>query len=253
MKKYSICPLVFLLLLSLTTNAQKRKEVIIGVGGAVNSVWIMNQNFYGEPEIDYAPKMGYLGSFNLGYNFTENISVGTEFQYSMQGQKYDGKQSFNSNKYDVLRNISLTYFNIPVFFKYSFGDKETKFRFMVGPQFSFLMDATQTYTRDPQEQVPSLTDLNDKPFYSDAADIKDRFESNDISFALDVGADIHLSKQFFVNAGFRGNYGFKDINASAYRLNNYDGEYTPSHNLWGGLYLGINYKIDVEGYNQRSF
>jgi len=253
MKKYSAFLLVVFLMLSFISNAQKGKELIIGVGGAVNSVWIANQNFYGEPEVDYAPKMGYLGSFNLGYDITSNMSVIAEFQYSRQGQKYEGKQSIDGNKYDVLRDINLNYFNIPVFFKYAFGDKETKFRFMVGPQFGFLLDATQTYTRDGKTLGTAVTDVDGKPFFTDATNIKDRFESNDIGFALDIGADIHLSKQFFINAGFRGNYGFKDINAAPYRLKDIDGNYTPSHNFWGGLYFGINYKIDVEGYNQRSF
>jgi hypothetical protein len=54
--------------------------------------------------------------------------------------------------------------------------------------------------------------------------------------------------------GMRFNYGFKDINVPAYHLDNSKGEpYDKSNNLWGGLYVGINYRLDVEGYSQRSF
>lgn len=233
--------------------AQKGKEVILGVNGAITNVWILNQNFYGEPEVEYAPKMGYAASFTLGYNITENISVLTEFQYSLQGQKYDGKQSFNGNKYDVKRDIDLRYFNIPLFFKYSFGDKTTKFRFLIGPQFDMLLEATQEYTRDGKKLGTTIVNLDGETFITDAGDITDRFKSTDISLAIDVGADIHLSDQWYVSAGVRGNYGFTDINAEAYQLKDYDGEYTPSHNSWGGLYVGIHYKIDVESYSQRSF
>ena len=42
--------------------AQKGKEITLGVGGGISSVWIVNQSFYGEPEVDYAPKIGYAGS-----------------------------------------------------------------------------------------------------------------------------------------------------------------------------------------------
>ncbi len=241
-----------ILLLSFSSNAQKGKELIIGVGGSLSSVWIQNQNFYGEPEIEYAAKMGYAGSFNLGYNFTENISVITELQYSLQGQKYDGKQNFNGNNYDVTRDISLTYFNVPLFFKYAFGTADTKFRFMIGPQIGILMDATQEYLRDG-ERIQTVIETNDFEFVTDEPDIKDRFESNDIGLAFDVGADIHVSDQFYISPGFRINYGFNDINAETFRLNDIDGEYTPSHNFVGGLYISINYKIDVEGYSQRSF
>ena len=90
--------------------AQKGKEIILGVGGGATSVWIVNQSFYGEPEVDYAPKMGYAGSLNLGYNFNKSISVMTELQYSLQGQKYDGKQNMGGDNYNVERNIDLGLF-----------------------------------------------------------------------------------------------------------------------------------------------
>ncbi|MCF8368995.1 MAG: PorT family protein [Bacteroidales bacterium] len=253
MKKLIVFAIGFIFLFSSQSFAQKGKEIVVGAGGALTSVWIMNQSFYGEPEIDYAPKIGYMANFRLGYNFTENVSVMTELQYSLQGQKYDGKQSFNGNKYDVARDINLRYLNIPLFFKYGFGDKETKFRFLIGPQIGLLLEATQEYTRDGNKIGTEKTDLDGNSFLTDETEISDRFESMDIGIAVDVGADIHLSDQWFINAGFRGNYGFTDINAASFQIKNIDGEYTPSHNFWGGLYVGINYKIDVQGYSQRSF
>lgn len=245
--------LALILCINLTSFSQKGHELILGVGGSISSVWIMNQNFYGEPELNYAPKMGYAGSLNLGYNFTENFSIGTEVQYSIQGQKYEDKQTMEGVKYDAARDITTTYLNIPLFFKYAFGTSGTKFRFMAGPQFGKLLDATQTYTRNGTTMGTDAVDLEGNTFKTDAKNIKDRFEVYDIGIALDVGADIHLSDKFFISPGFRMNYGFNDINAEAFRINDLDGEYSPSHNVWGGLYISINYKIDVEGYNQRSF
>jgi len=112
-------------------NAQKGKELVLGVSGGITNVWIVNQNFYGEPEIDYAPKMGYAGLFTLGYNITESLSIMTELQYSLQGQKYDGKQTgqitinnFDYDFRDVKRDIDLRYLNIPLFFKSSFGNSK---------------------------------------------------------------------------------------------------------------------------------
>lgn len=240
-------------LLAIAAMAQKGHELVIGAGGSFSSVWIMNQNFYGEPELNYAPKAGYSGSFHLGYNLTENFSIMTELQYSIQGQKYEDKQVMEGVKYEALRDITLTYLHIPLFFKYAFGTSSTKFRFMFGPQFGKLLDATQTYTRDGKTLGTEAVNLDGETFKTDAKNIKDRFVDNDISLALDVGADIHLSDKFFISPGFRANYGFKDINAEAYRIKDLDGEYAPSHNVWAGLFISIHYKIDVEGYNQRSF
>lgn len=253
MKKYVLIITIAIVLISLESMAQKGKELIFGAGTAVTSVWIMNQNFYGEPEVDYAPKMGYAVSFNLGYNFTENISVITELQYSLQGQKYEGKQNINETKYEVKRDINLRYFNIPLFFKYAFGTEEVKFRVLAGPQIGILLEATQDYTRDGKRQGDPVTNLDGEDFYPYSGTITDRFEHLDFSMAVDIGADIHVSDKFYVSAGLRGNYGFKDINASAYRIKDLDNEYSPSHNSWGGLYVSFNFKLDVEGYRQRSF
>jgi len=242
-------------------NAQKGKEIILGVGGAVTSTWIVNQNFYGEPECDLAPKYGYAASFNLGYNFTENIALMTELQYSHQGQKYKDKQAWAGNVFPIVeRDIRLYYLNIPVFFKYMFGTQTTQFRVMVGPQFGILMDAEQEYLRtegnssELKRISTYVDDKNGKNFDVTSPNIKDRIEPLDIGIALDVGADISLSDKFYISAGLRFNYGFKDVNTEPYKLENYKGEpYEPSNNTWGGLYLGINYRLDVEGYSQRSF
>ncbi|MBN1340643.1 MAG: PorT family protein [Bacteroidales bacterium] len=249
MKKLHLL-LVFSLAITCIAHAQKGKEVILGAGGAFTNVWILKQNFYGEPEIDYAPKTGYAFNANLGYSFTEQISAIVEIQYSRQGQKYEGRQgSFTKAE----RDINLNYLNIPLFFKYSFGSGGTRFRFLAGPQFSSLLSADQTYERDGNVIGTKKINLDGEEFVTDAEDIKDRWESSYFGVALDVGADIYLNKNFFVNAGMRINYGFKDINAPAYRLPAYSEPYEASHNLWGGLYVGINYLLDVEGYKQRSF
>lgn len=240
--------------------AQKGKEMIFGLGGALTNVWIVNQNFYGEPEVDYAPKIGYGFNATIGYAFTEQIAAVTEIQYSRQGQKYEGRQAFTDpntgityNFTKVERDINLNYLNIPLFFKYTFGAGGTRFRFLAGPQLGLLMSAKQTYERDGEVIGTELENKDGETFVSDVEEIDDRYESTDFGVALDVGADIYLSKQFFVGAGARINYGFTDINAPAYQLPAPSEPYEPSHNLFGGLYVSINYLLDVEGYKQRSF
>lgn len=242
-----------ILLITFSASAQKGHEFIIGAGASFSSTWIINQNFYGEPELNYAPKMGYGGSFNLGYSVTENVGFQVEFQYSVQGQKYDDKQTIDEVKYNAKRDITLTYFNVPIFFKYAFGTSSTKFRILAGPQIGYLLEGTQTYTRDGKTLGTTAVDLNGKTFKTDAKNIQNRFTDYDIGVAVDLGADIHLSDKFFFSPGFRLNYGFTDINAEAYRIEDKDGEYSPSHNFWFGFFFGLSYKIDVEGYKQRSF
>jgi hypothetical protein len=253
MKNSTLIVITVLFAISFSSRAQKGKELVIGVNGALTSVSVLYQNFYGEPEVDYAPKIGYAASFNMGYNFTKSLGIMAEAQYSVQGQKYEGPQNFAGNKYDVERDIDLRYLNIPLFFKFSSGDKLVRFRFLAGPQVGILLDATQEYLRSGKKIETIVNDVDGNSFITDANDIKNRFDKFDFGIAGDVGADFHISDVLYLTAGMRGNYGFRDINARAYRIDDLDGEYTPSHNMWGGLYIGIYYKIDVQGYNQRSF
>lgn len=253
MMRYFSFVFVLLLLLAQASTAQKGHELIIGGAASVSSVWIVNQNFYGEPELNYAPKMGYGGSFNLGYLATENAGIQIEFQYSVQGQKYDDKQVIDEVKYDTKRDITLAYFNVPILFRYAFGTASTKFRVLAGPQVGYLLEATQTYKRDGKTLGTTAVNLDGKTFQTDATNIQERFSEYDIGMVVDLGADIHLSDKFFFSPGFRMNYGFNDINSEAYRIPDKDGEYAPSHNFWFGFFFGLHYKIDVEGYNQRSF
>jgi len=253
MKKLVYILFLVFFISSFNLQAQKGKELVIGANGAITGVFIMNQNFYGEPEVDYAPKMGYAASINLGYNFSKSIGIMGELQYSLQGQKYEGDQKIEGDVYKVERDINLRYVNLPLLFKYSSGEKLVRFRFYVGPQVGVLLEATQDYTRN-NEKLETIVDDNDgNPFKTDEDDITDRIEKFDFGIVGDVGADFHITKDIYLTAGLRGNYGFRDINKRAYRIDDLEGEYVPSHNVWGGLYFGLHYKIDVQGYNQRSF
>ena len=66
----------------------------------------------------------------------------------------------------------------------------------------------------------------------------------DISFVLDLGADISLMEDvLYLSAAARMYYGFTDINATDYQVENSDKNYDPSHNAGVGFYLGLHYII----------
>lgn len=256
--------LVFFSLLSLSIYAQRDNQLEIGLGGAYNAVLITQQNFYGETEIDYAmpPKFGYVGNLALGYGISDNFSVNAEFQYSIQGIKYGQDNSQNGDFYlapdtdqvnqsfeDPSREITLSYFNIPVLAKFSFGRpaNNTKFRLMLGPQFGFLLDAQQDYLRNGAQVETFVKDLDGQWFDVTSADITDRYENLDVGIVFDMGVDVYATHYFMINVGLRVNYGLMDINAEPYRLPSRDGDpYTASHNAFGGIYLGLNYLLDTK-------
>ena len=221
------------------TVSLSQKSINFGLNGTAYASWIINQNTYGLPELEYDLKIGGGGAFNVTCNFNNNLSLQLEFDYCVRGQKYDGFQ----NKIPATRDITLTYYEIPILLKYMGKGSKTRFRFLAGPYFGILKAAEHEYLVNGK--VPNTYV---KPDGLDSAlvattDVLDRYEENDIGIILDVGADLILSDNWFMTIALRFNYGFNDINVSAWRFPNLNGQYEPSNNFSGGLIFGINYKI----------
>jgi hypothetical protein len=173
--------------------------------------------------MDYEYTWGGGWNFQLGYNFTENIGLFTEVGIMNQGQDY--KDTWGNQ--NVQRSVKLKYLNIPLFFKYSYGESRARFRLLVGPQFGLLQKAEHNYTFDGEDQGTE--------------DITDRFNSSDISIVLDLGADIFVVEgMLYLSAGARMFYGLADINAEAYQVGD---NYESSHNAGVTFMLGLHYII----------
>lgn len=241
MKLRTLTTLLFLFAVFTSATAQKDKHFEIGLQGGYGSVWIINQNNYGLPEMDYEYTWGGGFNFQAGYNFTKNIGLFTEVGILNQGQQYKDE---GAGKSEIARAIDLKYLNVPVFFKYSYGESRARFRLLVGPQFSFLQKAEQTYTKNGNDLSYMLQDKEGNTFDAGASDITDRYNSMDIAFVLDLGADIFIMENIlYASIGARMFYGLTDINASAYHLENLDGNYEPSHNAGVTFMLGLHYII----------
>ena len=154
-----------------------------------------------------------------------------------QGQDYTD----NWSGQNVERSVKLKYLNVPLFFKYSYGESRARFRLLVGPQFSFLQKADQTYTINGKDFHKDLVNKEGETFDAGASDITDRYSSSDISFVLDLGADIFVVEgMLYLSVGARMFYGFTDINEEAYRIRE---PYDPLHNAGVTFMLGLHYII----------
>lgn len=219
--------LISITLVLATINLSAQPGLSTGIGGMFGSSWIINQNAWGNPELEYAPTMGYQYNGVLGFWVNENISFQIEPGMSRMGQFYEGKMS----TLDARREIRLNYFSFPLLFRYTGNGDAVRFHALAGPQINFLsgaehyFDCTATF-----------------PYYLQGfTDVTDRFSSTDLLMVLDIGADFFLSDEFFLSAGFRMNYGLSDINSELWRIPNNSNIYEASHNFIGGLHIGFNY------------
>ena len=215
-----------------------------GYGGGLNlayhSVWILNQNTYGESELDYVNTFrGAIGIQGF-YNFSDMLGVWLEVNKVTLGQNYeDIPKAIN-------REIKMNYLAIPIMAKYTSAGNVARFHFMIGPELAFLIKATQLYQKNGSKYSGTLTNLDGVPFDRAAEDITDRYKKVDIMLAFDIGADISITDNLILNGGLRANYGFTDINAEAYRMpDNTTGEYSASHNAYFGFQAGLSYFIKM--------
>jgi hypothetical protein len=237
-----------LLLLTTIASASAQKGFYLGVAGNFSTSYIMNQNIYGLVALKEEVITSGLGAnLSIGYDFPTTIGLKTEVGFGTIGQKYKPKNQGDTTTID--RRIKLNYLNVPLLLKIRAGGKIAQFYLLVGPQFSFLMSANQDYTigGKPYPDIDVRINNNDTitNIVVDRAkkDVKDRYSSMDIFARLDLGADIYLIPKLFLNVGVSFNYGLTDINASDWRLNDVDGNYNASHNVYGKLNIGINYRF----------
>jgi len=245
MKK--ICSfIVFVLLLSAGT-VYSQKQLYFGAGGTGMSTWFINQNTYDSAIIDWDVKstFSYGINANVGFDFNKNLGVKLEFGYARLGQNYT--DTYNADT-SLQKNISLRYFQLPVLFKFRSSGEVAKFMFAIGPQFEFLMSAKQNvYVNDVETSewgseyvVPGTTEN----VYTE--DIKNRFNSMDIMARLDLGVEIVVIENLFIDVALSFAYGLTDINAPDYQDVNHEGNYDPMHNAYGGLNIGVNYVLPLK-------
>lgn len=217
-----------LLLVALMTGLYAQQGLHLGVQVTPKSPLIINQNAYGEEELEYRFTFGYAAGVEAGYYFTDKLGLFTGFQYSTQGQQYQDE----SPQSVIDREVKLSYWRVPLYFRFSSEADVVGFYVNAGTYFAFLNSAEISYQN-------AGIDLS-------VADASDRFKDTEVGFLGGLGAQIHFSEQFYGTAGLRFTYGFADMNTEDWQITNLDGVYDPSHNASLGINLGLAYVFDMD-------
>jgi hypothetical protein len=210
-------------------NYYNLKGLHVGVIGAINTVWILNQNTYGQfgkYELAYKVKLGYYFGGEIGYDISNHFGIQAEYHYrSVQGQDYADR--IKRVKYS--RSVDLEYQNFPLLFKIKTPsisnefDRPSSINFLVGIQYSMLKMAKQK--------------LNSQESY-----ITERFRKQDIGAILGLEYNAYLGNRLFFSAGIRGTFGLIDMNSKEWK-NASDRGLNSSHNAIIGLNVGLHYKL----------
>jgi len=215
---------------------------------------ILNQNNFGFGEMAYKFKPGKQAGILFGRDNYLKTSFRFGIIYSEIGQKYA----------DILldipheKDVSLTYIQIPVAYKYVFGktknyDFKELFKYVFGGlQFGYLVDANIVWKRDGKE-VGFYDFVSYGPYETDNKNLEAIRENGEVSDDLEFfskidvgligggGLQYFIARKMMIFTEITGIVGVRDINAPRWRFRNNKRAYNSSLNLFAGLRLGINY------------
>ncbi|HTX87420.1 MAG TPA: porin family protein [Bacteroidales bacterium] len=235
MKKFYVITVFLLLMLTTQGFSQDEQKSVwyVGIGGNFNVTWILNQNTYGQSFLNSKTTFGYIGNVNIGCEFSDHWGFKFEVGYAQMGQKYEDTR----DNEPVKRDITLNYTLLPLLFKYRVGGETAKFYIMAGPQLGILVKAKQSYTVNG-EPAPEYKGID-----VSKEDIMDRCTKAAAFLRLDFGLELTPGKHIGIDIGLSGAYSITDLNQESWRMNDVNGDYKLSHNLYAGLNLGLNYKF----------
>lgn len=215
MKKIVIATLM-VLSLAVTHSLNAQKGFSVSVKGTPQFSWMNNSDDNDNNSLNNKSKFG--ANFGLGtqYNFTNNIGVGLDVLYSLQGRKYDlaGKEYDQKNEY----------IKIPLYFSYN-TDPSKKIAFVgkLGPQLSILANS--------KLDGENLT----------KADTKDRYKDITFGGMANAGVQFAIASDIYLNTGIRYDYDFTNAEDDSYR--SYPAGRAKTYNSSIGLEVGLKYQL----------
>jgi len=228
--------------------AYAQKGVHLGVEGAFNSVWIVNQNNYGtldrfsdplvrKSELAYKYKFGYHVGAQFLYNFGKSLGLQVETFYYKGGQNYEDNMQEGPGRINVKRFVDLSYVQIPISFKYIAGKRtRVKFYTNLGLQFGFLVSRNEKVLMNNVLKVDSS-----------GLSVEEKFKNFDIGIQFGLGTHIYCTEHIYFSLGFSSYYGLRDLNGAAINdldwFSKNDVQYQRSHNFRAGLQIGLHYSF----------
>ncbi|MDX1479624.1 MAG: hypothetical protein R3301_18055 [Saprospiraceae bacterium] len=239
--------------------ASNNAAIHLGVKAATQIHGIVNQNNFGQKEMDYSVPIGFAGGLSLQYKINARSFIQAEFCYQEQGQWY--KDQFNGKSFR--KRVALNYWTVPVMFKYMVSPNSAGYRgvniskpkWFVGGGLQYgklaradieweingLLTNFMTFVTDGGNPNQAILEVNGTP-----ADEKEFYQETDIVFVASWGFHSHLNPIVTATVELRGGIGLTDINAEIWRLENRQGKYGSSHSTFLGIHAGIAFRIFEE-------
>lgn len=248
------------------TSAQSQfSQFYIGGQAGITVPFIVNQNNYGLPEMDYEYSVSYGFGAVAGIRFDAKHNLQFELEYADLGQKYQDTYQPIGPSFNLFKKVDLGYIQIPVLYKfvinrvqgvYDFGRRPNIY-IIAGPQFGMLLQSKVQYQINDQAATWVDVDNRFEPIFSIDEEIEalnpatrgepvnsdDLFTPFSLDAVLGMGLQMYIADDLLLFAEGRGFISVNDINAPAFRAKNNDQIYGASRNFAGGFRLGLVYHL----------
>jgi hypothetical protein len=239
MKKYIMrLVIVFLISLSIKVQAQQSGSVWVNAITGVNNTWIINQNAYGNQEVEYSSAFGMTGGVGMSYFYNRKWGFNGSVLASKLGQNYKGYQAGAMAD----RKVKLLYLEIPLVVMKDVLGMQYPTWISFGPDILILLNAKQEYSREGGSNLSNPEGMM-------AGDAMDKFKKADIAVNLSLNRmyALNYSRKMMLLLSLNSALGLTDINESAWRIPNKHNEYGKSNNFYIGMKVGIMYKVGMAG------
>lgn len=235
MKKYILSlALIIVVLHAVTVKAQQSGSMWVNVVAGVNSTWILNQNAYGNQEMEYGPKFGATGGVGMSYFHNKKWGFNSSLLTTQLGQNYAGYQGGA----EAVRKVKLLYLEIPLMMMKNIPDMLNPTWISFGPDVMLLLNAQQDYSREGGNPLPN-------PEGMISGDTRDRFKTADVAINLSLNRmyTMNYSRKMMFLISLNSSLGLTDINKSAWQIPNTHDYYGKSHNFYIGIKAGMMFKL----------
>jgi hypothetical protein len=231
--------LFFLIALSQGVRAQKEKSLWIDARAGLNTSFIVNQNAYGNGELDYATTFGLTAGLGASYYLTYTWGFSAAISWAKLGQNYSGLQSSG----DATRKVKLNYLCIPLLAMRKIGSVKKHTWFGFGPELMFLTGAKQEYHRKNGGPLPKPDFMKEG-----LTDIKERFSPVDVALKISLNKiyDVYQNRNYRLFFSANMAMGLVDMNKKSWHTPNMHGVYAGSHNFYMGITAAVMYQASVK-------
>jgi len=214
-------------------NSQPSNSTWLTSSVGLNSTWLMNQNSYGNPEMDYGTKFGLSGSIGLNHYLDSKYGLSTGIGFGNFGQSYMGEQKGAK----ASRKVNLNYIMVPLIGMKQLCDPHHPCWLTFGPQIMILTSAKQKYSREnAEEPLPYPEYLPEG-----VKDVTKWYKPVDVM--LNVGFTnlyyLRTNDDMRLMLSFNAALGLFDINSKDYQLSTKGEAYKGSRNFYMGVNLGL--------------